>query len=144
MGRHSLRRSSSSFLHNKHTMGYITKSLPEDKIKIMFYAQMMFIQNFGFFLMYYIIYGAIPELSTCSDMRFWIGWFAVDRSSRGRTAVLSLYDHHSTGPLPRRGGALSRGHGACQVPGEGRVLDSPHPVHGLLVDDALHHVLLLH
>merc|ERR1711988_133014 len=78
MGRHSLRRSSSSFLHNKHTMGYITKSLPEDKIKIMFYAQMMFIQNFGFFLMYYIIYGAIPELSTCSDMRFWIGWFAMD------------------------------------------------------------------
>merc|ERR1711998_95667 len=53
-------------------------SLPEDKIKILFYGQMMFIQNFGFFLMYYLAYGSLAPVSECTDLRFWVGFFALD------------------------------------------------------------------
>jgi len=60
----------------KHTMPCI--SAPEDKPKIAFYGAMMAIQNFGFFLMYYQIYLTIPVLDDCSNMRYWLGFFALD------------------------------------------------------------------
>jgi len=50
----------------------------EDKPKIAFYAAMMFIQNFGFFVMYYMIFGNIEDSAPCSDLRFWVGFFALD------------------------------------------------------------------
>merc|ERR1712054_230293 len=52
--------------------------LDEDKPKISWYAAMMAIQNFGFFLMYYSIFGDIPVADECSNMRFWVGFFALD------------------------------------------------------------------
>jgi len=40
---------------------------------------MMAIQNFGFFLMYYMIHLTIPVSGDdCNDMRFWVGFFAID------------------------------------------------------------------
>mmetsp|Transcript_111280 Transcript_111280/g.227846 ORF Transcript_111280/g.227846 Transcript_111280/m.227846 type:complete len:165 (-) Transcript_111280:105-599(-) len=53
-------------------------SIPEDKPKILFYAAMMFIQNFGFGRMYWDMYGEIPGGNNCSDMKMWIGLFALD------------------------------------------------------------------
>jgi len=55
-------------------------SLPEDKPKLIIYAFMMFIQNFGFHLMYYQIYHEIPspQNGDCDDLRFWVGFFALD------------------------------------------------------------------
>jgi hypothetical protein len=50
----------------------------EDKPKIAYYAAMMAIQNFGFFLMYYAIFGDIPDIGECGNLRFWIGFFALD------------------------------------------------------------------
>merc|ERR1711998_805799 len=50
----------------------------EDKPKIAFYAAMMAIQNFGFFVMYYAIFGDIPTATDCGNLRFWIGFFALD------------------------------------------------------------------
>merc|ERR1711988_1567628 len=55
-----------------------TLSLPEDKIKIAFYGFMMFIQNFGFFIMYFLIYISIPNTGACTDTRSWVGTFALD------------------------------------------------------------------
>ena len=56
------------------------RSIPEDKPKIMFYAAMMFIQNFGFFLMYFQMYKVIPDLESgdCETLRYWVGFFALD------------------------------------------------------------------
>uniref|UniRef100_A0A7S0FXJ7 EXPERA domain-containing protein n=1 Tax=Pyrodinium bahamense TaxID=73915 RepID=A0A7S0FXJ7_9DINO len=55
-------------------------SIPEDKPKIMFYAAMMWVQNFGFFLMYFMMYKSIPdpEGGECTNLRFWVGLFALD------------------------------------------------------------------
>eukprot|EP00442_Polarella_glacialis_P038521 CAMPEP_0115102664 /NCGR_PEP_ID=MMETSP0227-20121206/34055_1 /TAXON_ID=89957 /ORGANISM="Polarella glacialis, Strain CCMP 1383" /LENGTH=183 /DNA_ID=CAMNT_0002498835 /DNA_START=35 /DNA_END=586 /DNA_ORIENTATION=+ len=57
-------------------------SMPEDKPKLMFYAAMMWMQNFGFFLMYFMMYTAIPEPEggggECTNLRFWVGFFALD------------------------------------------------------------------
>jgi len=64
-------------------------SLPADKPQIVAYAAMMAIQNFGFFLMYWMIYlgmpavnsileGATPVTDNCDDLRFWTGFFALD------------------------------------------------------------------
>merc|ERR1712178_472979 len=63
-----------------------TGVLDEDKPKIAFYAVMMAIQNFGFFIMYYALFGDIPanHESDCSNLRFWIGflhWTALWRAS---------------------------------------------------------------
>merc|ERR1711988_707991 len=55
-----------------------TCSLPQDKPELVFMAAMMAIQNYGFYQMYYQIYGGIPVLDTCDDLRFWIGFFALD------------------------------------------------------------------
>ena len=58
--------------------------LAADKPKIVFYGAMMAIQNFGFFLMYYPLFGAVPALKNaagadeCETLRFWIGLFAID------------------------------------------------------------------
>ncbi|CAK0845802.1 unnamed protein product [Prorocentrum cordatum] len=60
-------------------------SLPADKPKIVAYAAMMAIQNFGFFVAYFQIYPSIPKLNwgadepdDCDDLRFWVGFFALD------------------------------------------------------------------
>jgi len=50
----------------------------DDKPKIGFYAAMMMIQNFGFFVMYYNIFGTIEDSDTCANLRFWVGFFALD------------------------------------------------------------------
>eukprot|EP00440_Ansanella_granifera_P048648 gb/GFBE01052708.1/.p1 GENE.gb/GFBE01052708.1/~~gb/GFBE01052708.1/.p1 ORF type:complete len:170 (+),score=37.59 gb/GFBE01052708.1/:1-510(+) len=52
----------------------------EDKAKIAFYAAMMSIQNFGFFLMYFLMFLVIPnpDGGTCEGLRFWIGFFSLD------------------------------------------------------------------
>ena len=42
-------------------------SLPEDKPKIVFHAAMMAIQNFGFFIMYFIIASGTPNKAPCAD-----------------------------------------------------------------------------
>eukprot|EP00472_Partenskyella_glossopodia_P012383 CAMPEP_0197528206 /NCGR_PEP_ID=MMETSP1318-20131121/24260_1 /TAXON_ID=552666 /ORGANISM="Partenskyella glossopodia, Strain RCC365" /LENGTH=165 /DNA_ID=CAMNT_0043083203 /DNA_START=88 /DNA_END=585 /DNA_ORIENTATION=+ len=52
-------------------------SAPEDKPKIVFHAAMMAIQNFGFFMMYYDIWGATPAGDTCSDTRFWCAFMSL-------------------------------------------------------------------
>lgn len=52
-------------------------SLPEDKPKIVFHAAMMAIQNFGFFTMYYDIWGATPSHSDCDDTRFAVAFMAL-------------------------------------------------------------------
>merc|ERR1712226_222447 len=40
---------------------------------------MMFIQNFGFFLMYFMIYMNFPrDVAPCENLRFWVGFFALD------------------------------------------------------------------
>merc|ERR1711998_714423 len=55
-----------------------TGVLDEDKPKIVFNAVMMTIQNFGFFVMYYTIFGHLPALDACGNLRFWVGFFALD------------------------------------------------------------------
>mmetsp|Transcript_122886 Transcript_122886/g.274491 ORF Transcript_122886/g.274491 Transcript_122886/m.274491 type:complete len:169 (-) Transcript_122886:91-597(-) len=57
-----------------------TVSIPQDKPKLMFYAAMMWVQNFGFFVMYFMLYQHIPDPSTgdCDNLRFWVGFFALD------------------------------------------------------------------
>merc|ERR1711998_588389 len=55
-----------------------TGVLDEDKPKIAFYSVMMSIQNFSFFVMYYCIFGYLPAVSDCGNLRFWIGFFALD------------------------------------------------------------------
>jgi len=62
-------------------MAFIVDSAPEDKPKIVFTAAMMAMQNFGFFLMYFMCYlvsinGAANV--SCQDIRFWVGFFALD------------------------------------------------------------------
>ena len=53
-------------------------STPADKPKIVFYGAMMAIQNFGFFTMYYALTPFIPISDDCSNMRFWVTFFAID------------------------------------------------------------------
>uniref|UniRef100_A0A7S1NNI7 Uncharacterized protein n=1 Tax=Eutreptiella gymnastica TaxID=73025 RepID=A0A7S1NNI7_9EUGL len=61
------------------------RSLPEDKPKIVFHAVMMAIQNFGFFVMYYGLWGATPHPGLigdvsgdpCSNTRFATGFMAL-------------------------------------------------------------------
>ena len=53
-------------------------SSPADKPKIVFYGAMMAIQNFGFFTMYYALTPFIPISDDCSNMRFWVTFFAID------------------------------------------------------------------
>merc|ERR1719181_1834992 len=52
-------------------------SLPEDKPKIVFHATMMAIQNFGFFIMYFDIWGSTPHTAVCADTMLWTGWMAM-------------------------------------------------------------------
>ena len=58
-----------------------TLSLPADKPKIVFHAAMMAIQNFGFFIMYFDIWGATPMGATgtevCDDTRFAVSFMAL-------------------------------------------------------------------
>lgn len=58
-----------------------TLSLPADKPKIVFHAAMMAIQNFGFFIMYFDIWGATPMRATgtevCDDTRFAVSFMAL-------------------------------------------------------------------
>merc|ERR1711988_131783 len=65
-------------LSTPHTLAMPTLSIPEDKPKLMFTAFMMFVQNFGFFLMYFLIWMEIPLHDDCEDLRFWVGCFALD------------------------------------------------------------------
>ena len=58
------------------------KSLPEDKSKIVFHAAMMCVSNFGFFKMYYDIWGSTPGpqtggTDTCKDTRDAVAFFAL-------------------------------------------------------------------
>ena len=48
-------------------------SLTRDKPKIVGHAAMMFVQNFGFMLFYYAIWGATPFDATCDSTRFAVG-----------------------------------------------------------------------
>lgn len=52
-------------------------SLPEDKPKIVFHAAMMAIQNFGFFTMYFDVWGSTPADDECKDTRYWCGFMAM-------------------------------------------------------------------
>lgn len=52
-------------------------SLVEDKPKIVFHAAMMAIQNFGFFIMYYDLWGATPYGDACEDTRNATGTMAL-------------------------------------------------------------------
>jgi len=53
------------------------RSLPEDKPKIVFHAAMMAIQNFGFFTMYYDIWGDTPHIEVCDGTRLGVGFFSL-------------------------------------------------------------------
>lgn len=55
-----------------------TGVLDIDKSKIAFFAAMMAIQNYGFYNMYYPIFLNVPVSDDCSNMRFWLGFFAID------------------------------------------------------------------
>jgi len=59
-------------------MALIVCSAPEDKPRILFTAMMMFMQNFSFFIMYFLIYIMMPDVGACEDLRFWVGFFALD------------------------------------------------------------------
>lgn len=64
-------------------MACVVRSALADKPKILFYAAMMTIQNFGFFIAYYQIYPMIPKSTLapdlrCDNLRFWVGFFALD------------------------------------------------------------------
>jgi len=65
-------------------MAFIVESAPEDKPKIAFTAVMMAMQNFGFFIMYFMCYlVSITQNPTttddsCAGLRFWVGFFALD------------------------------------------------------------------
>ena len=54
-----------------------------DKPKIVFHGAMMAIQNFGFFIMYYDIWGdtpghaTLPVAGVCDRTRLWTGWMAM-------------------------------------------------------------------
>jgi len=52
--------------------------LSEDKPKIAFNAAMMWVQNFGFFLMYLMMWIFMPDKDYCDDLRFWVGFFSLD------------------------------------------------------------------
>jgi len=52
--------------------------LPEDKPKIAFNAAMMWVQNFGFFLMYLMMWIFMPKAEKCNGLRFWVGFFSLD------------------------------------------------------------------
>jgi len=52
--------------------------LPEDKPKIAFTAAMMWVQNFGFFLMYLMMWIFMPKDDKCNSLRFWVGFFSLD------------------------------------------------------------------
>jgi len=52
--------------------------LPEDKPKIAFNAAMMWVQNFGFFLMYLMMWIFMPKEDKCNSLRFWVGFFSLD------------------------------------------------------------------
>ena len=58
-------------------MGLLVKSIGDDKTKILFHMTIMAMQNFGFFVMYFIIWGFIPAAATCDNTRFQVGWFAM-------------------------------------------------------------------
>ena len=45
-------------------------SLASDKPKIFAHAAMMFVQNFGFFIMYFMIWGDTPYAQNCESTRF--------------------------------------------------------------------------
>ena len=51
--------------------------LEEDKPKIFAHAAMMAVQNFGFMLLYYGIWGATPFDDTCDSTRFAVGFFTL-------------------------------------------------------------------
>jgi len=53
-------------------------SLPEDKPKIVFHAAMMCVQNMGFFVMYYDIWGDTPyHFNGCHGIRQAVGYMAL-------------------------------------------------------------------
>jgi len=51
--------------------------LPEDKPKIAFHGAMMAIQNFGFFIMYWDIWGATPYDDVCDSTRYATGMMSL-------------------------------------------------------------------
>jgi hypothetical protein len=53
------------------------KALENDKPKIAAHAAMMAVQNFGFMLLYYGIWGATPSDETCESTRFAVGFFTL-------------------------------------------------------------------
>lgn len=53
------------------------QSLPGDKPKILFHAAMMVIQNFGFFTMYYDIWGDTSPEDICDGTRFVVAFMAM-------------------------------------------------------------------
>ena len=52
-------------------------SLPKDKPKIAAHAAMMFVQNFGFMLLYFSIWGETPFDETCNSTRFAVGYMTL-------------------------------------------------------------------
>jgi len=53
------------------------QSLPGDKPKLVFHAAMMVIQNFGFFTMYYDIWGDTSGETICDGTRFGVAFMAM-------------------------------------------------------------------
>merc|ERR1711998_198842 len=77
-----------------------TGVLDEDKPKIAFYAVMMTIQNFMFFVMYYTIFGYMPTATECGDTKYWVGFFALDCFVESFVCVwmgMMGYTNNSTG-----------------------------------------------
>ena len=52
-------------------------SLPQDKPKIAFHAAMMAIQNFGFFKMYFDVWGSTLPSAVCDSTRYAVGMMAM-------------------------------------------------------------------
>ena len=52
-------------------------SLPQDKPKIAFHAAMMAIQNFGFFKMYFDVWGSTLPSAVCDSTRYAVGMMAA-------------------------------------------------------------------
>merc|ERR1711935_477312 len=64
-----------SLTHSTQKMPVV--SLPEDKPKIAFHAVMMAIQNFGFFMMYWDLWGDTPHTEACESTRYACGMMAL-------------------------------------------------------------------
>lgn len=71
-------------------------SLPKDKPKIAAHAAMMFVQNFGFMLLYFSIWGETPFDETCNSTRFAVGYMTLSCHASALPSCASAFQWAAT------------------------------------------------